>query len=94
MVTAGLPAPGPPAAMLAVELAVDELLELLDDELPHAAKPALSAVTASSVVAFPPTPLILLHRVSGIRRLLLLTDLIEKIINIIRACSFVPLTPR
>jgi predicted lysophospholipase L1 biosynthesis ABC-type transport system permease subunit len=67
--------------VVAVELVVAALLlELLDEELlPHAANPALSAVTASSVVTFALTPLILLHRVPGIRCLLLLTYWIEKL---------------
>jgi hypothetical protein len=59
IVTAGLPAPG----LLSDEDA--ELDELVDELLPHAAKPMLSAVTANSAVALPPAVLNLLLRVPG-----------------------------
>ena len=70
IVTAGLPAPGPPAAGAEADVVALELLE--DDELllPHAASPTLSAVTANSAAALPRRVLELLHRVPGIRRLL------------------------
>jgi hypothetical protein len=62
IVTAGLPAPG----SLDDSLAVDD--ELDDDELllPHAANPALRAITANTAANLPPTFLQLLQRVPGI----------------------------
>jgi hypothetical protein len=70
IVTAGLPAPGPPDA--AVEAVLDEVLELLDDELlPHAAKPSITAPTLSSATIPRPISLKLRERLSGISRLLM-----------------------
>src|ERR1700723_3313764 len=72
IVTAGLPAPGPLAAVLELVLLVEGVLELLDDEdelLPHAASPITSALVANSVAT--PRPTDLLHRTSGISRLLI-----------------------
>ncbi|HEX3434241.1 MAG TPA: hypothetical protein VHT25_09300 [Solirubrobacteraceae bacterium] len=60
IVTAGLPAPGLPLDELSLEL--DDVLLLL----PQAAKPMLSATTANSADALPPTIFHLLLRVSGI----------------------------
>jgi hypothetical protein len=70
IVTAGFPAPGPLAAV-AVELLVDDALELLDDELllPHAARPATSAAADSSAPAL--RPIDRLQRVCGLSRLLI-----------------------
>jgi hypothetical protein len=58
IVTAGLPAPG----LLSDEAELDELV---DELLPHAAKPMLSAVTANSAVTLPTAVLNLLERVPG-----------------------------
>jgi hypothetical protein len=71
IVTAGLPAPGPPDA--AVEAVLDEVLELLDDELllPHAAKPSTTAPTLSSATIPRPISLKLRERLSGISQLLM-----------------------
>ncbi|HEX3452337.1 MAG TPA: hypothetical protein VHS26_03470 [Solirubrobacteraceae bacterium] len=70
IVTAGFPAPGPLAAA-AVELLVDDALELLDDELllPHAARPATRAAADSSAPAL--RPIDRLQRVCGLSRLLI-----------------------
>jgi len=71
IVTAGLPAPGPPAGVVEADVVA---LELLEDEellLPHAASPTLIAVTAHSAAAVPPRVLKVLHRVPGIRCLLI-----------------------
>jgi hypothetical protein len=69
IVTAGLPAPAPLA--VAVELLVDDALELLDDELllPHAARPATSAAADSSAPTL--RPIDRLQRVRGLSRLLM-----------------------
>jgi hypothetical protein len=70
IVTAGLPAPGPPDA--AVEAVLDEVLELLDDELlPQAAKPNTTAPTLSSATIPRPISLKLRERLSGISQLLM-----------------------
>jgi hypothetical protein len=69
IVTAGLPAPGPPA-LLELVLLVEDAVELLDDELlPHAASPTTSALVANSIAT--PRPTDLLNRFSGISRLLI-----------------------
>jgi hypothetical protein len=56
IVTAGLPAPGPLAAVLELVLLVDAVLELLDEDelLPHAASPTTSALVASSAAKLLP----------------------------------------
>jgi len=67
IVTAGLPAPGPPDA------GVEAVLELLDDELllPHAASPNTTAPTLSSAPIPRPISLKLRERLSGISQLLM-----------------------
>jgi hypothetical protein len=62
IVTAGLPAPGSPAAEAEVDDELDDVLLLL----PHAAKPTPSALAANSATILPPTVLNLPHRVPGI----------------------------
>jgi hypothetical protein len=68
IVTAGLPAPGLPDA---VEGVLDEVLELEDELLPHAAKPNTTAPTLTSATIARPISLKLRERLSGISRLLM-----------------------
>jgi hypothetical protein len=55
IVTAGLPAPGPLAAVLELVLLVDAAVELDDELLPHAASPTTRALVASSAANLLPT---------------------------------------
>src|ERR1700689_1641132 len=75
IVTAGLPTPGPLDAVVAV-LAVVAVVELLLDDvvllLPHAARPTLSADSATAASTLVIRELDLLHLLAVISRLLVL----------------------